>query len=110
MSYTIKHMGLGGILDQAIAIIRDNFVLLLSIVAIVIVPLSLVQNFLVYYATPELPSQPTADDYRRVWEAQARYMPWMNGYNVLYMLVLLPIANAAVIQAVARRYLGQAVT
>ena len=34
MSYTIKHMGLGGILDQAIAIVRDHFVLIFTIMLI----------------------------------------------------------------------------
>jgi hypothetical protein len=110
MSYTIKHMGLGGILDQAIAIVRNHFILLLTIVLIVLAPVLLIQHFLQLAATPQLPPHPTMDDIIRARQAAAPYTMWMFGFSILYMIVLLPVANAAVIQAVARVYLGLPVT
>jgi hypothetical protein len=110
VSYTIKHMGLGGILDQAIAIVRDHFGLLFSIMLMVLIPIMLVQGFTTLAVTPELPSHPTMEDVVHARRVQAHYWPWFLGFAFLYLVVLLPIANAAVIQAVARVYLGQPVT
>jgi hypothetical protein len=110
MVYKIKQLGLGGILDQAIAITRDNFLLLFTIMLIIVVPAFLIQGFLALSITPEIPAHPTAQDYMRIQQAQARYWPWMLGFGALEFIVLLPLANAAVIQAVARVYLGQPTT
>jgi hypothetical protein len=110
MSYTIKHMGLGGILDQAIAIIRDNFVLLFTIMLIVLIPVTLIQGFLLQAVTPDLPANATAQDYMNVQQAQAQYWPWFVGFGLLQFIIVIPIVNAAVIDAVARVYLGQPVT
>ena len=106
MSYKIKHMGLGGILDQAIALLRDHFLLLFTIMLILVVPAALVQGFL----TPALPAQPTPQDYARFSDAYSRYWPVLGVLWVLEFVVLFPLANAAVIQAVARLYLGQPIT
>ncbi len=110
MSYTLKHLGLGGILDQAIAIIRDNFVLLFSIMLVVLIPVLLVQGFFVYTVTPQLPPHPTMQDVMHARQAQAHYWPWILGISLLELVIVIPIANAAVIQAVARLYLGQPIT
>jgi hypothetical protein len=110
MSYTIKHMGLGGILDQAIAIVRDNFVLLFTIMLFLLIPFTLVQGFLVLSITPELPPNPTPQDIMEWQQEQMRHFPWIIGIGLLLFIVVYPITNAAVIQAVARLYLGQPVT
>src|SRR4051794_41650 len=102
MSYTIKHMGLGGILDQAIAIMRDHFVLLASIMMILLFPVLIVQHFLAYSITPVLPPNPTMQDYLHAQQVQAQYWPWFSLFALLQSLILLPLANAAVIHAVAR--------
>jgi hypothetical protein len=110
MSYQIKHMGLGGILDQAIAVVRDNFVLLFSIMLMTLIPLFLVQGFLLLAITPELPPDATMQEILDARRVQASYWPWTTGVSLLYLFVALPVANAAVIQAIARSYLGQPIT
>jgi hypothetical protein len=110
MSYQIKHMGLGGILDQAIAIVRDNFVLLFTIMLLTLVPVILAQEFLEMAVTPELPPDPTLEERIEAQQAVMQYWPWFAAINLLNFIVALPLANAAVIQAIARRYLGQPVT
>src|SRR6185369_9555992 len=107
---TIKHLGLGGILDQAIAIVRNHFVLLFTIVVIVLVPVLVIQHLLQLASMPDLPPHPTMQDIVRARQAAAPYLPWTIGFSVLYLVILIPVANAAVIQAVARVYLGQPVT
>jgi hypothetical protein len=110
MSYTIKHMGLGGILDQAIAIIRDNFVLIFTIMLIVQIPVTLIQGFLTLSVTPTLPPHPTMQDVMNARQVQAQYWPWFAGFGLLQFVLVIPIVNASVIHAVARVYLGQPVT
>jgi len=110
MSYTIKHMGIGGILDQAIAIVKDHFILLFTIMLFGLIPILLVQQFLELAVTPELPPEPTMQDYLRAQQQHNEYWPWFMGINLFYMLIVLPLTNASVIQAVARVYLGQQVT
>jgi len=110
MAYTIKHMGLGGILDQAIAIIRDHFLLLLSIMAILVLPLLIVQGALALAVTPPLPPHPTMQDMMQAQHAQAQYWPWFLGIALIELIIFMPIANAAAIYAVSRLYLGLPIT
>jgi hypothetical protein len=110
MSYTIKHMGIGGILDQAIAIVKDNFMLLFTIMLFGYIPVMLVQGFLQLAVTPELPPNPTIQDRMRVQQEVSAYLPWFMGFNVFCFLIVLPITNAAIIQSIARVYLGQTIT
>jgi hypothetical protein len=110
MSYTIKHMGLGGILDQAIAITRDHFKLLFTIMLLLLIPVSLIQSFIVFSILPALPPNPTMEDIMRVNQVQASYWPVFAGIGLLNLLVVYPVTNGAVIYAVARLYLGKSIT
>ena len=111
MSYTIKHMGIGGILDQAIAIVKDNFILLFTIMLFGYDSSDCwCKQFLQLAVTPELPPNPTMQDYMRVQQEMNTYWPWFMGINLIYFLIVIPITNAAVIQSVARVYLGQSIT
>src|ERR1041385_5090663 len=73
MSYAIKHLELGGILDQAIAILRDHFVLLLTIMAILVLPFLLAQQFLALAIRPDMPPNPTMQDMMQAQQAQLHY-------------------------------------
>ncbi len=110
MAYKIQHLGLGGILDQSIAIVRDHFGLLFKIMACLLIPFTLLQNFLVLAMSPQLPAAPTAEDYRVMMEQQGTFMPLVIGLGILSGLFVIPLTNAAVIHAVARLYLGEAVS
>ncbi len=95
MAYQIKALGVGGILDQAIAVTKANFGLLFGIVAVVILPVQLVQGF--------LPLALAGQDLQTVAIA-----------NILMVIAsaffVFPISNAAIIYAVSERYLGRDTT
>jgi hypothetical protein len=110
MSYTIKHMGLGGILDQAIAITRDHFKLLFTIMLLLLIPFSLLQGFIMFSIQPALPPDPTPEDYLHQQEVLASYWPLIGILVLVQALVVLPVTNGAVIAAVARLYLGKSIT
>lgn len=110
MAYKLQNMGLGGILDQAIAISKDHFWLLFKIMLVVLVPLSLLFNMSQLLAQPELPANPTQEDIQRMIQQQAYFMPLFLVASLLQSFVVAPVANAAVIHAVARLYLGEPVT
>lgn len=110
MAYKIQHLGLGGILDQAIAITKDHFGLLFTIMLILLVPFNLLVGFLQLAATPDLPAVPTTEDVEALMEARSTFTPYLAIAGFINLLLILPLTNAAVIQAVARVYLGQPVT
>jgi hypothetical protein len=110
MSYKIQRLGLGGVLDQAIAITRDNFRLLISIMLLLLVPFSLIVGFITLAITPALPPHPSADDMAAWRAAQASHRPFYALVGTIGVLCIYPITNAAVIQAVARLYLGKPTT
>ena len=107
MSYKIERLGLGGVLDQAIAITRDNFRMLISIMLFLLVPFTLIVGFINYTITPALPPNPSGADVAAWRAAQASNWPFYAIVSALGMLCIYPITNAAVIQAVARIYLGK---
>ena len=110
MPYKIQRLGLGGVLDQAIAITKDHFGLLFSIMLIVLIPYSLIVGVMNLAIMPALPPHPSAADVAAWQAAQASHWPYFILIGIVSMLFVYPLTNAAVIQAVARLYLGQPVT
>lgn len=110
MPYKIQYLGLGGILDQAIAISRDHFKLLFTIMLLMLVPFSLIVGFVSLAIVPELPPDYTMEDLAHAQQVQAEYWPFFATAQLLQVLFILPLTNASVIQAVAKLYLGQSVT
>jgi hypothetical protein len=112
MAYQIRQLNLGGVLDEAIELVKENFGLLFSIVLILIVPLELV----VGYAESEPPIPPDAsfEEQMRIAEEHQREnapMQILVGLaNIVNGLVLMPICGGALTIAIARRYLGQPAT
>jgi hypothetical protein len=113
MAYKIQHLGLGGILDQAIAILRDHFGLLFAIVTILVVPCETIIGFIDLANSPSIPA---GASWEESFEAEQSFDadPGLSAASAILELVLnlvlLPLTNAAVIHAVARLYLGQSVT
>jgi hypothetical protein len=110
MSYKIQYLGLGGILDQAIAIVKNHFGLLFSIMLLMLVPFSLIVGLLEMSVTPELPADATVAEMMAAHQAQVEYAPVFMVTALVSVLFILPVTNASVMQAVARIYLGQPVT
>ncbi len=110
MAYKIQHLGLGGVLDQAIAITKNHFGLLFTIMLLVLIPFNLITGFISLSVLPDFSGEPTMETYRELQESQARYWPLFGIFGLINAVFVLPLTNAAVIWAVAEVYLGQPVT
>jgi hypothetical protein len=115
MSYQIKKLDLSGVLDHAIAITKDHFGVLVKIVVILQVPVNLVLGLSLASLMPQSPAMGASE------EAQAEYFKELVaafqqnqisfavliGLSLLSAMILLPVTNAAIIDAVAKLYLGE---
>lgn len=113
MRYKLQYMGLGGILDQAIAITKDHFGLLFMIMLVLVIPFELISGYAEFGLTPSIPDDPTREDWERYQEIQQQNLPALlaiRGVGFIYSILILPLANASVINAVAHVYLGRSVT
>ncbi|MBA4018935.1 MAG: hypothetical protein C0483_17340 [Pirellula sp.] len=94
--YQIKQLGIGGILDQAVQLLKNHFGLFFGIVAVTMIPaqvfLGLVQTAI---ATPEqIQANPSA-----------AIVPI--ALSLVVAIFVFPLANAAVIYAVGSSYLSR---
>jgi len=110
MTYKIQQLSLGGVLDQAISIVKDHFGVLFSIMLIVLVPFSLITGFLQLAIAPPLPENPTTADFEQVQQAYVTYWPLFTLFGLINGLFILPLTNASVIYAVAKLYLGKPIS
>lgn len=107
MAYEIRELKLGGILDQGIQVVKDNFGLLFGILACVWIPYQLISQFVQLAMIPEL--SPDASPFEAL-AATSEILPVTIGFALIGALIILPLTNAAVIHAVAQRYLGNEAT
>ena len=108
MTYRIQHLKLGGILDQAIALTKNHFGLLFTIVAIVFIPFSLVSSFAILAVLPPPPQMGASPEQMIAFQqAVLKNWPLTVGAGLLSALIVLPLTNAAVVDAVAKVYLGK---
>jgi len=110
MRYEIRELGLGEILDQAIAVLKDHWKLLLGITLVLLVPFMVVQGLVTLSVTPELPPNPTPQDVMAAQKAVVANLPMVLPVVLLGALFVLPITNAAIICAIASVYLGKPIT
>lgn len=110
MAYQIQQLKLGGILDQAIAITKDHFGVLFQILLFVWIPYQLIAGVVNVSIEPTISSQPTPEELVRFNQQIMNNLPITIGLAVIGGLVILPLTNAAVIHAVAQKYLGNPVT
>jgi hypothetical protein len=97
LRYEIQELGVGGILDQAIALVRDHFRLFLVIMLLVYVPLDLLLQWV------------TVLDEEAAVQVTAR----SNLKGILLLaktLIATPLTNGAIIRAVASTNLQQPIT
>lgn len=110
MSYKIKQLGLGGILDQGIAVTKNHFGLLYTIMLLLWIPWNLVLGFIQLSMMPAIPPNPTMNDLMRLQAAQMKILPITLPLSLIAVFVLFPLTNAAIIYAIAGQYLGKPVT
>jgi hypothetical protein len=110
MAYRIQHLGLGGILDQAIAITKNHFGLLFGIMVCLLIPYQLIVNFAQLAIAPELPANPSFEDIMAAQREVAQFWPLSLAAGAVGLLLVIPVTNAAVIHAISKKYLGQDVS
>ena len=96
MQYEIKSLGLGGILDQAIKLVKNHFSLFFGIVAVLYLPFALLQGYVTLAVLPEMPATRTMEDFRVYQEAVAQASIYTMPLAILFGFIIVPITNAAV--------------
>ena len=110
MGYEVKALGVGGILDQAINLLKNHFGLLMGISFCISVPFGLLFSFVNLAMTPELPPNPTGADFAVFQQQTFSNLPILMGLGVVSMICVYPLTNGAMIHAVASEYLGKPTT
>jgi hypothetical protein len=97
LRYETHELGVGGILDQAIAVTKDHFWLLFKIVIVMLLPFTIVAGWLI------------AEDVLAAQAGQGLSMRF-GILSLVNMAVVYPLTNAAMIYAVASSYLSRPVS
>ena len=115
MKYEIKELGIGGVLDQAITLLKDNFGHLLILMCVLWVP-SQIAIGLMTINLVDLPQGNQAQDPEQVRDAldalealDPRTLVIGGASALIAIAVILPLTNAAMIYTVARLYLGKSI-
>ena len=97
MRYEIRELGVGGILDQAIAVTKDHFWLFFKIVLVILLPFTIIAG---WFFAPEVAA------------AQVGQMPGAQFWilSLVNLLGVYPLTNAAMIYAIASCYLGRPIS
>ena len=109
MQYEIRELTLGGILDQAITLMKNHFGAFFGVVAVTLLPFGLLQVAAQLALLPALPPVPTMEDVLAIQAAQREHAWIFIGLGLLALLTL-PIANASLVHIVANAYLGKTTT
>jgi hypothetical protein len=111
MRYELKPLGVGGILDQTIRIVRDRFGLFLGIVFCLRVPATAVLQYLSATNLKEMPRTPTDAQMNEFFVHMGRfYLYVLLPAALIDLLIISPMTNGALIFATSRIYLGEAPT
>jgi hypothetical protein len=110
MSYEIKPLGVGGILDQAVKLLKNHFGLFLGISMCVSVPFGLVMSFVMLGITPQLSENPTPQEIEALQQGLVSNFAIIMGMSFASMIIVYPLTTGAMIHAVASEYLGKPTT
>jgi hypothetical protein len=108
--YEIKPLSIGGILDQTVALAKDHFGVLLGIAAVVYVPYGLINGFIMLTMMPPQPTPPFDPSVMQEYQEGVIKASLMSTPVSLLFGLAGAIANGAMVWAVARAYLGEAVS
>jgi hypothetical protein len=97
--YEIRELNIGGILDSAIAVAKDNLWLLVKIVSVLFIPFALASNWIIVSTGAALQAHEAGG-----FVASAAVLQIVNG------LLVYPLTNAAVIYAIASCYLTRPIS
>jgi hypothetical protein len=109
--YEIKSLGIGGILDQTIAVVKDNFVLLLGIAAILNMPLGLLNGLLMAELLPKPPGMFAGMEERALFqEAFLSNAMIFIPLSIVGAFVSAPLTYGAMVWSIAGAYLGEPIS
>jgi len=107
MRYELKPLGVGGILDQAILILKDHFALFLKIALCLQIPAAIGLNLFVIHTMPAPSPQATPEEMAELMQTQLTFLAIFMPVLLLWMLIVIPIMNAVIVHATACVYLGE---
>ena len=105
MRYEIRELGIGEILDQAFKLIKDHFVLLMSITAVLLLPVMLVSGFLAQNYQAEVAAASTQNG--RFASAAVSFPLPLIIVQLVTAFLLAPLTDAALTFAIAKCYLDK---
>ena len=109
--YEIKSLSIGGLLDQTIAVVKDNFVLLVSIAAVLFIPLGLLNGILMAELLPKPPGMFAGMEERTLYQEA-----FLSNAHIFIPLSLLlgfvssPLTYGAMVWSIAGAYMGEPVS
>ncbi len=110
MKYELKPLKVGGILDQAILILKDNFGFFLKIMLCLQIPVAIATDLLVTQRMPVPSPHATPEEMAEFLQTQVTFLfTFMLPILLLTGLFVAPIMSAAFVHASARIYLGKPV-
>ncbi len=109
MSYQIRQLSLGGILDQAVSLTKNHLGPLFTIVAVTLLPVTLAMSFAQLALLPTISFPPSMEQLQEYAVAQEKYSVLFNSLTLLTVLAAI-ISNAAIVHGIAATYLGKPVT
>lgn len=110
MSYQVRQLGLGGILDQAIRLLKENFGLLLGIALVLEIPFAVVTGYVTDSFAESIPDEITDENVIAMQQTAAGKAPLMLLMLFLNSYVVIPLTNAAMVFAIAGKYLDTPVS
>ncbi len=109
MSYQIRQLSLGGILDQAVSLTKNHLGSLFTIVAVTLLPLTLAMSFAQLSLLPAISIPPSMEQIQAYAIAQEKHSVLFNSLSLLTVIATI-ISNAAIVHGIAATYLGKPVT
>jgi hypothetical protein len=107
MQYELKPLGVGGILDQAIRVFKDHFVLFMLIMVCFQMPLNCAYSWLIQKDTPVVSQKATPEEARAALQSQFHNFLVFFPLMLVTLLIATPITNAALVHATSKVYLGK---
>jgi hypothetical protein len=110
MNYELKPMGVGGILDQSILILKNHFSLFLKIALCLQIPTAVGLNLFVVHTMPAPSREATPEEVAELMRTQFQFLSTFLPILMVWMLIVIPIMNAVIVHAAASIYLGRPVS
>ncbi len=109
MTYQVRQLSLGGVLDEAIALTKANFGSLFQIVAVTMLPPLLITSFYQFAVMPPFAIPSDREQFQAWIEAQQKHGNIINVLAIASGFASM-VGNAAIVHGVSSAYLGKAIT